>query len=216
MALTETRHAAEFVLSEASGSRSRDTITIVSGAGVVRAGTVLGKVAVGTATPAVAAGNTGGGTIASATVGAGGKVGVYHAVCVEPATGLGTFSVEDPDGITVGVATVGTQFVGGGLTFTIADGSPDFVAGDAFTITVAAGSGKYTPAPAAAAANGSNVAVAINLYEVDATSADVKVAAIVRDAEVNNNILTYEATVDDATKKGVKHTQLAAVGIIAR
>jgi head decoration protein D len=215
MALTETRHAAEFVLSEASGNRSRDPITIVSGAGVVRAGTVIGRIALGAATPAAVAGNTGNGTIASATVGVGAKAGVYRAVCIEPATDLGKFVIEDPDGITVGVATVGTQFVGGGLTFTVADGSTDFASGDAFTITVAAGSGKYTPAPASAA-DGSNVALAVTLYEVDATSADRKVAAIVRDAEVNGNILSYEATVDDATKKGVKHTQLAAVGIIVR
>ena len=216
MALTETRHAAEFVLSEASGNRSRDAITIVSGAGIVRAGTVVGKIALGAATPAAVAGNTGNGTLASATVGAGAKAGVYRAVCIEPATDLGKFVIEDPDGITVGVATVGTQFVGGGLTFTIADGSTDFASGDAFTLTVAAGSGKYTPAPATAAADGSNVALAVTLYEVDAAAADRKVAAIVRDAEVNGTILSYEATVDDATKKGVKHSQLAAVGIIIR
>lgn len=216
MALTEGRHAAEFVLSEASGSRSRESITIVSGAGVVVAGTVLGKIAVGTATPAAVAGNTSGsGTIASVAVGAGAKVGVYRVVCIEPATNLGKFTVEDPDGITVGVATVATEFVGGGLTFTITDAT-DFVSGDAFTITVAAGSGKYTPAPYAAVANGSNVAVAISLYTVDATSADVAVSAIVRSAEVNGNILTYESTNDDATKKGTKNTMLASLGIIVR
>lgn len=213
---TETRHAAEFVLSEANGMRSRDNITIVSGAGVVRAGTVVGKITAGAATPAAAAGNTSGsGTIASVTVGAGAKVGVYHVVCIEPATNLGKFTVEDPDGITVGVATVGTEFVGGGLTFTITDAT-DFVAGDAFTITVAAGSGKYTPAPDTAAANGSNVGAAITLYEVDATSADVAVAAIVRDAEVNKNILTFHSGVDDDNKKATKYAQLALVGILAR
>ena len=42
--LVETRHPAEFILSEASGQRSRDTITIASGAGIIAAGTVLGKV----------------------------------------------------------------------------------------------------------------------------------------------------------------------------
>ena len=42
--LVETRHPAEFILSEATGQRSRDTITIASGAGIIAAGTVLGKV----------------------------------------------------------------------------------------------------------------------------------------------------------------------------
>jgi hypothetical protein len=41
---TEGRHAASFVLIEAEGQFSRETITIASGAGVVKAGTVLGKV----------------------------------------------------------------------------------------------------------------------------------------------------------------------------
>ena len=93
----------------------------------------------GAATPAAAEGNTGSsGTIAAAVVGAA-KAGVYHVTCIEPATNAGTFLVEDPDGIEVGVATVAVEFVGGGLTFTITDAT-DFVAGDAFTITVAAGS----------------------------------------------------------------------------
>ena len=42
--LVETRHPGEFILSEANGQRSRETITIASGAGVIAAGTVLGKV----------------------------------------------------------------------------------------------------------------------------------------------------------------------------
>ena len=119
---TEGRHAAEFVLSEANGGRSRDNITVVSGAGVVKAGTVLGKITVG---------------------------------------------------------------------------------------------GKYTPSPATGA-DGSQAGAAINLYEVDATSADVVVAAIVRDAEVNKNLLTYEGTVDQPAEKVTKNGELATVGIIAR
>ena len=41
--LVETRHPGEFILSEANGQRSRETITLASGAGVIAAGTVLGK-----------------------------------------------------------------------------------------------------------------------------------------------------------------------------
>lgn len=109
----------------------------------------------GTATPAAVAGNTGTGTIGTVTVGAA-KSGVYRATCIEPATDLGKFVVEDPDGVNVGVATVGTQFVGGGLTFTISDAT-DFVSGDAFTITVAAGN---TCIGYAASAAGSSATVA--------------------------------------------------------
>ena len=35
--LVETRHPGEFILSEANGQRSRETITIASGAGVIAA-----------------------------------------------------------------------------------------------------------------------------------------------------------------------------------
>lgn len=45
-ALTEGRHAAEFIVSEANGSRSRAVVTIASGENLA-AGTVLGKVTAG-------------------------------------------------------------------------------------------------------------------------------------------------------------------------
>lgn len=120
--LTEGRHAAEGLLSEANFHRSRDNIIVVSGAGVLAAGTVLGKLTAG---------------------------------------------------------------------------------------------GKYTASPATGA-DGSQVAAAVLLYPVDATSADVAVAAITRDAEWNGKTLAYAASVDDDTKKAAKHAQLAAVGIIVR
>lgn len=41
---TKGAAAAEFILSEASGSRSRDTVVIAAGAGIVAPGSVLGKV----------------------------------------------------------------------------------------------------------------------------------------------------------------------------
>lgn len=119
---TEGRHAAEFLMSEQGITFSRDNITIVSGAGKLAAGTVLGKITA---------------------------------------------------------------------------------------------SGKYTASPATGA-DGSQTAVAVLLYPVDATSADVKTVAITRSAEVNGNLIAYAASVDDNTKKAAKATQLAAVGIIVR
>lgn len=77
-------------------------------------------------------------------------------------------------------------------------------------------SGKYEPSPATGS-SGSETAVAINIYGCDATDADQEVVAIVRGAsEVNKNCLFYDSTVNDDTKKGAKHTQLVAVGIVAR
>lgn len=42
--ITETRHAGEFLISEGEGHYSREIATVLSGSGVVVAGTVLAKV----------------------------------------------------------------------------------------------------------------------------------------------------------------------------
>ena len=163
-------------------------VTLLSGENIVR-GTVLGKVTYGAATPAAYAGNTGGsGTIGAVTTGAGTKVGVYNLVCIEPGTNAGKFTVEDPDGITVGVATVAVAFSGGGLGFTISDAT-DFVAGDGFTITVAAGSGKYRKA-ASANTDGSAAPVAIAASDVDATAGDKELVIYTR-GDFNEQALTF-------------------------
>lgn len=75
--------------------------------------------------------------------------------------------------------------------------------------------GKYVPA-AATGSDGSQTAVAVLWSAVDATSADVPVAAVTRDAEVKGPALIYGSTVNDDTKKLAARTQLAAVGIITR
>jgi len=211
--LTEGMHAGEFIASEANGSRSRKVVTIDTGDLV--AGQVLGQITKGAAAGAAVAGNTGDGTITEApTVAAGAKPGVYNLSCIEPAADAGEFIVEDPDGINIGVAVVGTEFAAGGLTFTIADGATDFAAGDAFTITVAAGSGKYV-AYNQDGTDGSEVAAAILYDNTDASTADQEAVAIVRDAEVNGNDLTWPSDIEDA-EKNAAIAQLAELGVIVR
>jgi hypothetical protein len=68
-------------------------------------------------------------------------------------------------------------------------------------------SGKYT-AYAAGASDGTETAAAVLWSAADGSDADVSAAAIVRDAEVSEALLTGEDA--DAI------TDLAAVGIIAR
>lgn len=99
-------------------------------------GVVVGATFGATGSGAAVAGNTGNGTItASPTITAGAKEGVYTITMIEPGTNVGTFVVEDPDGIEIGRGTVAVAFSAGGVAFTIADGSTDFIAGDAFTVT---------------------------------------------------------------------------------
>jgi hypothetical protein len=125
---TEGRYAAEFLLSEANGHRSREAVTVASGEGVIAPGAVLGVFT------------------------SGANAGKY---------GLSPAAADDPD--------VGQQ-----------------------------------------------TAVAVALTGCDATSAAAEIVVIRRDAEVNVNMLSYDASVDDGTKKAAKATQLAAVGIIVR
>lgn len=98
----------------------------------------------------------------------------------------------------------------------IASGTGVFEPGTIVGIITA--SKKYTTSPNAEVegVEGAEVAKGITLYGGDATSADVEVAIINLDAEVNAAKLVYDDSVNDDTKKATKRTQLAALGIIAR
>lgn len=64
---------------------------------------------------------------------------------------------------------------------------------------------------------GSNVAAGILLTDsVDATSADAKAVAIVRDAVVSDNGIIWDAGVTSAPDKATAVGQLATLGIIVR
>lgn len=79
--------------------------------------------------------------------------------------------------------------------------------------------GKYKPATAAevVGSEGAEVAAGINIYGVDATSADKEVTAFVRGpAEVNGNCLVYDASVDQPAEKTTKIAELLALGIVVR
>jgi hypothetical protein len=197
----------------------RELVTVLAGAGVDRILTVamvLGRITKGAATGAAVAGNTGNGTITAApTVGQAAKPGVYQVVCIEPITNGGKFAVEDPDGILIGVATVGVAF-NTHLTFTITDGAVDFAAGDAFTITVAAGSGKVKQIDFAAT-DGSDKAYGILCFDVTApVGVDANGTAIVNGPSVvAANGLVWPAGATQP-QKDAAIAQLKAAGIKVR
>jgi hypothetical protein len=216
--LSEGKYLGDWLKWETDNHYSREGITVLASSGsdrVLTTGMVLGRVTKVAATGAAVAGNTGDGTItASPTVGAAAKPGVYRLVCIEPATNAGKFSVEDPDGVLIGVASVGVQFTTH-LTFTIVDGSADFVAGDSFTITVAAGSGKVKQIDFAAT-DGSDAASGILLLDTTAPDGvDKSGVAIVRNALISDNGITWPAgaTTD---QKNAAIAQLKAAGIVVR
>ena len=140
--LSEFRHSGGFIVSEAHGTLSRDTITYVNTGSVdvqVVAGTVLALSSEGSdavVTPAGAGtngANTGTGTITAPTFGAQAKPGVYKITF----TGATTFTVTDPTGdVLTTTGATGTAFLDAQLGFTITAGGTAFVAGDGFAITV--------------------------------------------------------------------------------
>lgn len=170
-----------------------------------------------TATAAYAtafSGNTGNGTMGAITVTAAAKPGTYKLVIVDPGTNVGNFTVEDPTGLFVGQGDVAAAFSAGGLAFTLADGATDFVAGDGFDIVVAAGSGYYTGYDDGNA-DGSQVACAVLMQAVDASTATATATIIARIAEVKKDALQWIAAVD-STAKTTAYAQLANANIICR
>lgn len=98
-------------------------------------------------------------------------------------------------------------------TVTVASGAGKLEAGT--VLGKLTSGGKYTPSPNSGA-DGSQTAIAILAYPVDATSADQPAVVIANDAEVKNPMLIFHSSVDDNTKRTAKLTQLAAVRIKAR
>lgn len=151
-------------------------ITLISGQNLAR-GAVLGKITIGAASSAAkSGGNTGNGTLtmdATTPVKAGAKAGVYTVRFTIAATNNGTFVVKDPDGFSIGtvVMAAGAGAFDDDIKFAVADGGTDFIVGDGFDITVAAGSGKYTSS-LAAATDGSQTPDAILAEACDASGGD--------------------------------------------
>jgi hypothetical protein len=171
-------------------------ITLLSGENRKR-GSVLGKIAAGAASSAAkGGGNTGNGTLtmdAGTPVRSGAKVGVYQVRFVAAATNNGTFRVTDPDGFVLGdvVMAGGAGAFDNDVKFAVADGATDFVVGDGFDITVAAGSSKYKLS-AAAGVDGSQVPAVILAEDCDASGGD-KVTVAYFGGVFDENALTYGA-----------------------
>lgn len=119
-----------------------------AGAVTYVAGTVLARKSVADAVTASAVTGTGNGTVTLATVAAGSVVplvGAYVLTVTGAVAEGGVFKLVDPNGATVATGLEMTPGAGGttvfevaGLQFTVTDGGTDFVAGDFFTLTVAA------------------------------------------------------------------------------
>ncbi|MGE3333628.1 MAG: head decoration protein [Rhodospirillaceae bacterium] len=211
-ATSDVLHAGGFLLSEANGELSRESGTLLSGQNLV-AGAIVGKITVAGASASAVSG-TGNGAFAldgTTPVLAGAIAGDYKVECIAAATNGGEFAVKDPNNTVIGFYKVGAAAFATQIKFTIADGGTDFVTGDVFTVTVAAGSGKFK-AVNSSAVDGSAVAYGILFEAVNASAADKPCVIIRRQAEVDGDLLTLGTSGYSSTVA----TQLESLGIKQR
>lgn len=218
--LTEKLHAGAFLVQEMPGYYSRDTATVALSQTVVAGQVMYSSTVIAGATSSAAAdaGNTGNGVLTldvTTPVLAGAKNGVYRLVCLEPGTNVGTFAVYDPDGVEIGRHVVAGAAFSNQIKFTIADGATDFVAGDAFSVTVGVESGtdqEWTVIPN----DGTQTAGGIAIYPITTDgSTKGKIAMLVRNSEVRLSDLTFASGISAANKaKAIE--DLRRVGIICR
>lgn len=141
MATTMGARPYEFLLSEAPGTISRDSVVVASGAGVLVPGSVMGRITKRIAAapiPAVSGSSPGNGTMTDLSFGPDVQVGTYVLACTATATNGGTFSVTAPDGTALPNATVGTAYKSSHLSFLLNDGSSDFATTARFNVVVTA------------------------------------------------------------------------------
>lgn len=99
---------------------------------------------------------------------------------------------------------------------TIASGEGRLEAGTVLGQVTANAKFVASPNAAVVGKEGAETARAILAYPVDATDADVEAVLVTNDAEVKSPMLIFEASVDDATKRDTKLTQLRDATIKAR
>lgn len=187
---------ADFVLSEASGQRSRDNVHVRQSGTEVKSGALLVADTVGSVAFAMDAGATGNPTISAATASALAAEGGYT-VTFTTAT---AFKVSTPAGVQLGTGTLGAAFSQAGLGFTLTAGGTAAVAGDKATLDVVPADDSYLPYA------GTGTAVAI-LYNYLPAATGLKAAvAFTQDCEVKRAALTglTAAAEDDLRKVGIK------------
>jgi len=145
-----------------AGDFSLVTEDVLVASGILARGAVLGRVKASVPTTGTIAG-TGNGTCTVVTGGPDTKRGSYVATCIAVETHGGTFQVVNPDGDIIGTVKITAGAGGTGvfsnreITFTITDGSTDFILGDTATIAVSDG----VPATVAVTGTGNGTLTAI-------------------------------------------------------
>jgi hypothetical protein len=195
---------------------SRDEGVLLASNAVV-IGTPLGKITLGAVSVAAkTGGNTGNGVFtldATTPKLAYARAGVYAVRCTAAAANGGTFRVYDPLGRSLGDVAVGGTFANQ-IKFAIADGATDFIVGDGFDVTIAAGSGKLKILDPAAL-DGSATCVGFATHVVDPGNADGRVVYVSRTAILADSGIAWPAGFTDP-QKAAALADVEPRGVIAR
>lgn len=223
----------EAYITEAPGYISRDNVVIASGSGVVAPNTVLGKItASGKYKPAGSSVATNAhGSVAFITNPAVNDTLTLNGTAVtfvaSGATGAqvnigANLAATLANALTVLSGSADTQLVK--FTYAVSGNNLNLTAaatgtgGNALTIATTVAGATITPMAggAAAVSDGSQNAVAVSLYGVDATSADATVTVLARTAEVNGAELVRDVSINTPALVTAQNGQLATVGIVVR
>lgn len=206
---TERTYLGDIIATEKPNYASRKLVTILAGAGTLKAGLILGSILLGDLSQAYA--GTGNGTLTALAAKDKTVPGDYILECVEAASNGGRFKVVAPDGTRLDDAIVGSAYANDHLAFQINDGATDFVVGDTFTVTVAKGSLKFKGGTSGAV-DGTQHGAAILLDDVDASGVDdvPNVRVLYREADVGSDAILYDASADNADKKAALRAGLEA------
>lgn len=211
---TEPNRLNDVLRWEQKNMYSREKVTVLSGE-VLAILEVIGAAENSTpATGTADGGNTGNGTCTGVAAGTDTQIGDYVLECVSAVADAGVFEVTSPDGDALPDAIVAVAYTNTQLNFTLNDGATDFVVGDKFTVTVAAGSGKVVPIDFTAV-DGSQKAAGFMIAGVDASAADTAGVAIVRDAIIVSDDLVWPAGAT-ADQKAQALAEMKGLGIVTR
>jgi hypothetical protein len=214
--LVEGNNLGDLLKYEAPIFYSREAVTILAGSGSDRElviGQVLGCRTKSSASAAKIYGD-GNGTISSVTLGAQAETGIYKLVCTAAGTNSGTFSVTSPAGIPFPALTVGTAYVSDHINLTVGDGATDWGVGAVIHVTVS-GDNKYVQLNPDAV-DGTQDAVGIIIQNVTAADgSDAQGVAIVRDAILNEDLITWTSGMT-TPQKATALVQLKKLGILTR
>lgn len=138
LTFNEADRAAAFLLSEIAGAQSREAVAVAAAAGILKAGSVLGRITKrAAAAPIPTIVGTGTGVMSGLTFGPDVQIGSY-VITLTATSATAAFTVVAPDGASLPNGAVGTAYKSSHLSFSIANGGT-MTSGDRFTVAVTAG-----------------------------------------------------------------------------